>query len=158
MKRVTTIAILWSSLLFSCNQQKRKIASKFGDEKVYTKELADTAETIRYSLSVLERSPNVITGGVGFTGEETPAGIAYQKLFLCAPDSIWVRLSYSENPVLRMYAYLALLNKKSPELKGLVNRLKTDTAVVCEIDDDVTMTSSIGWFVSPIKSVRNRKH
>ena len=157
MKRVTTIAILWFSFLLSCTQQKRKIATKYGDEKVYAKEFADTAKTIRYSVSVLEGSSAVITGGVGFTGQETPAGIAYKKLFLYAPDSVWIRLSYSENPVLRMYAYIALRNKKSPELGRVENRLKTDTAVVCKIDDDVTMTTSIGQFVSLISRARSRK-
>ncbi|GGB19872.1 hypothetical protein [Puia dinghuensis] len=96
----------------------------------------------------LEYSSCVIIGGVGITGKDNPAADAYKTLLRIAPDSVWVRLSYSEKPVVRMYAFEALLSKKSPDLERVKNRLKKDTATVCEIFGDVSMTSSIGELVS----------
>ena len=111
---------------------------------------AALSASIRQEVFYLEHSTCVITGGVGFTGKDNPAGDAYKRLYRMAPDSVWVRLSYSEKPVLRMYAFIALLNKNSPELAGVESRLKTDTGVVCEISDDVTETTSIGFTVSAV--------
>jgi hypothetical protein len=96
----------------------------------------------------LEHSICVIIGGVGITGKDSPSSDSYKTLLRIAPDSAWVRLSYSKNPVARMYAFEALLSKNSPDLERVRGRLKNDTAVVCEISDDVTVTSSIGDLVS----------
>jgi hypothetical protein len=99
----------------------------------------------------LEYSSCVITGGAGFTGKVYPQADAYKTLLRVAPDSVWVRLSYSEKPVVRMYAFDALFSKNSPELEGVRSRLKNDKAAVCEVFDDVTVTSSIGDIVSRVR-------
>ena len=124
----------------------------------YTDRSIALSKTIHNEVLQLERSSCVITGGVGFTGEDNPTAAAYRKLFRIAPDSVWVRLSYSEKLVLRMYAFIALLNKNSSELDLVEGRLKTDTGVVCEISDDITETNSIGNIVSAVMEVKRRQH
>lgn len=109
---------------------------------------------IRHYIIQLDLSDRVITGGVGFTGKDNPTADAYKSLLQIAPDSVWVRLSYSEKAVVRMYAFEALHSKNSPELEEVTSRLKTDTAVVCEVSGDLEITTSIAQFVS---MVRRRK-
>jgi hypothetical protein len=106
------------------------------------------SRTIEGLVFQLEHSSCVITGGVGITGSENSAAFAYKKLLRIASDSVWVALSHSEKPVARTYAFRALLFKNSPDLDRVRSRLRKDTAVVCEIADDVTITTSIGDFVS----------
>ena len=106
---------------------------------------------IHHYIIELEHSSRVITGGVGFTGKDNPTADAYKSLLQIAPDSVWVRLSHSEKPVVRMYAFEALYNKNSPDLEEVISRLKTDTAAVCEISGDMKTTSSIGQIVSAIR-------
>jgi hypothetical protein len=106
------------------------------------------SRTIQELVFRLEHSSCVITGGVGITGAENSAAVAYQKLLRIAPDSVWLALSHSKKPVARMYAFRALHFKNSPDLDRVRSRLRNDTALVCEIADDVTITTSIGDFVS----------
>jgi hypothetical protein len=103
---------------------------------------------IRQLVFQLQQSDCVIIGGVGITGRVNPAADSYTTLLRIVPDSVWVRLSYNEKAVVRMYAYEALFSKSSPELEQVKIRLKRDTAMVCQIFDDVTITASIGEFVS----------
>ena len=110
-----------------------------------------SSRVIRQLVSQLEYSPCVIIGGVGIEGKENTAAESYKKLLQVAPDSVWVRLSYSEKPVVRMYAFEALFSRNSPDLESVKTRLKADTATVCRVSGDVEMNLSIGSLVSGMK-------
>lgn len=84
----------------------------------------------------------------GITGKDNPTADAYKSLLSIASDSVWVRLSYSEKPVVRMYAFKALYSKNSTDLEEVTSRLKTDTVSVCDISDDFQLTAPIAKFVS----------
>ncbi len=90
----------------------------------------------------------VIIGGRGFAGEETMADDCYERLLQIAPDSTWVRLSFSKKPVVRMYAFDALFYRNSPDLKGVKDRLRNDKAAVLSVSGCTEITASICFFVS----------
>ena len=61
----------------------------------------------------------------------------YEKLLEIASDSLWIELSYSKSPVMRYYAYKALLSKESSEFPAVRNRLIRDTSPVCTYSCDI---------------------
>jgi hypothetical protein len=94
------------------------------------------------------KSNKVILGGVGFSGVETSEYSSYKQLLAIAPDSFWIRLSYSRNPVARVYAFEALFDRKSPDLFSIAERLKNDSSSVEEWSGCVEMPERIDEFVA----------
>ena len=58
-------------------------------------------------------------GGIEIEGSESRVFNAYKRLLKIAPDSLWVRLSYSDKPVVRFYALEALVQRNSPLLDSV---------------------------------------
>lgn len=67
---------------------------------------------------------------VGFTGEPSEIYALYAALLRVAPDTLWRKLTFSKKPVMRYYAFKALMEKKDPGLPQVIARLEKDSAGV----------------------------
>jgi hypothetical protein len=110
-----------------------------------------TESDIQKLIGRIDSSECVYFGGIGFTGEENEVYDCYQRLLEIAPDSVWVNLSHNKNPILRIYAFEALKNKKSPNLVDVKARLRKDQATVCYISGDNKVVYSVGFYVGNSK-------
>jgi hypothetical protein len=102
-------------------------------------------------INRIDSSECVYFGSVGIAGEESEVYDCYQRLLEIAPDSVWIKLSYNENPVLRLYAFEALKATKSPDLQKTKARLQRDKATVCYISADNRVIYSISSYVTDSK-------
>ena len=82
-------------------------------------------------ISIIEASEYIEAKHIGFIGEKSKIYSCYEKLLEIASDSLWIELSYSKSPVMRCYAYQALLLKENINLPSIRNRLIKDTSSVC---------------------------
>lgn len=99
-------------------------------------------------VSRIDSSDCVYFGRIGYAGEESMVYDTYLRLLQIAPDSIWLRLSFSKNPVLRVYAFEALESQKSKYLQVVKNRLRKDKATICYVSADIRIIYSISSLVS----------
>ena len=106
---------------------------------------------IQQLIGVINNSDCAYFGRIGYAGEENEVYDCYQRLLEIAPDSIWVKLSYNKNPILRIYASDALETRKSLYLRDVKKRLQKDTARFWHAAADMRMELSVGFFVSNSK-------
>ena len=110
-----------------------------------------TENNIQKLVSEIELSDCVYGNGVGMNGEENRVYDCYDRLLQIAPDSLWFNLSHNKSPVVRVYAYKTLLNKKDPKLPLVKNFLKKDTSTVCWSSNDINIKCSISYLISILK-------
>lgn len=103
---------------------------------------------IQKLVTLIDRSDCVYIGGIGYTGDESEVYDSYQRLLEIAPDSLWVKLSFNKNPVLRVYALKALVTKNSSKLFEANDRLQKDKDTICYVAGDTRMSFSVSFFVS----------
>ena len=84
---------------------------------------------------------------MGFTGEESITFNCFVLLDQNLTDSGWFKLSASPSPVVRTYAFKALVNRNSKLIPSVKDRLKNDSAVICYVSVDLRMSYSIGEYV-----------
>lgn len=94
----------------------------------------------------------VYFGKIGYAGEENEVYDSYQRFLEIAPDSMWVKLSYNKNPILRIYAFDELDTRKSLCLQDVKKRLQKDEATVCHVFADTRMSYSVSFLFR----IRNR--
>ena len=107
-----------------------------------------TESNIQKLVSRVDSSDCVYFGRIGYTGEESEVYDSYQRLLEIAPDSIWVQLSYNNNPIIRIYAFKALQTKNRAFLKEVEYRLQKDKATFCYVSADTRTIYSVSSFVS----------
>ena len=83
-------------------------------------------------ISVIESSKDIEGEYVGgWATKKSHTYNCYKTLLEIVSDSLWVELSYSKSPVMRYYAYEALLTRESANLSSVRSRLLKDTTQVC---------------------------
>lgn len=107
-------------------------------------------DNIKGFLGTLESSDCVYGKSIGITGEQSTVYSCFLQLDKAFEDTTWFNLTTSPIPVVRVYAYNALLNRKSKLTLSARNRLMNDTAVVCYVSNDIKVECSIGYYVSEL--------
>lgn len=72
----------------------------------------------------------------------------YERLLEVAPDTTWLRLGSSTNPVTRYYACRALYQKHSPYAKALQQKLLKDSTLLGMQSCDLQLTLPLSYFVA----------
>lgn len=114
-------------------------------EKVHGANLAELVAKLEDGDCVESRY-----NGVEKTPSETFA--IYDSLLKVAPDSLWHKLTYDRNPVVRCYAYQALFTRNAPEVAQIGYRLENDTDSICYKENIYQLTGTVGWFIKRIKN------
>jgi hypothetical protein len=145
--------------LMSCNAKPASQPGKtLSSGDLSGKAVSGRDQEIENLVFTLRCSDCAYFGGIGIEGKESPVFDAYKRLLKIAPDSLWVRLSYSDKPVVRLYALEALVKKNSPLLDGVERRLKNDSAGVCTIADDLGISYSISDAVALHDTSESRRN
>jgi hypothetical protein len=126
------------------NHKKIKSIGSLEDSAVYR---LDTATLIRS----IEESSCVESEYIGFGGGESAVYASFRRLDHLISDSIWLKLSYDRKPVMRAYAYWALLRRNSPLLPKIRDHLKNDRATFCYYSADVMYQDRVRDFVRYLK-------
>ena len=106
---------------------------------------------IQFLIDQIESSDCVYFGGIGLAGGESKIYDCYRTLLKIAPDSMWFNLSFSKNPIIRVYAFEALRTTRSLHLEVVKDRLKKDRATFCYVSDDVKASYSVRDYVAGSK-------
>ena len=109
-------------------------------------------------LRAIEESSCVESEYIGFVGRESAVYASFRRLDYLISDSIWLKLSYDRKPVMRAYAYWALLKRNSPLLPKIRGHLKNDRGTFCFYSADVMYPESVSDFVRYLKidTTRNK--
>jgi len=96
----------------------------------------------------LELSPVVYGRYEGIEGRPTIVYATFERLNHLVADSFWLQATHSRSPVMRIYAYDALM-ARNPTLASLAKEwLKNDTSVVKQISFDLIDYYTVGNYVS----------
>ena len=107
-------------LIFGCKMKNKK------EEEINL--LAIKEASINRMILKIESSKCYESKHIGFTGENSILYETYETLNQIASDSLWLKLTYSKSPVMRCYAYHAILSKQNNKLINEVkSRLINDT-------------------------------
>lgn len=99
-------------------------------------------------VAAIEECPRVEEAHVGFTGKPSEIYSLYAALLRVAPDTLWRKLSFSKKPVMRYYAFKALMKKKDPCLPQVIARLEKDKASVDVVSGCIVMGSPLCLLVA----------
>lgn len=105
---------------------------------------------IKGFLRTLESSDCVYGKSIDISGQQSTVYNCFLQLDKAFDDTTWFKLTSSSVPVVRVYAYNALMNRKSKLTLSARNRLMNDTAVVCYVSNDLKFEYSIGYYVSQL--------
>lgn len=101
-------------------------------------------------IEEIESSNCVYGKYTGIDGKTSDTYESYERLLDILPDSMWIRLTFSKSPSMRVYAYQALQLKQNSELYGVEKRLSTDTSTVCWKKSDITIECSVGYLIANV--------
>lgn len=87
-------------------------------------------DSVRRLESVILKSNTITASAVGFAGAPAATWYSFAYLVKIATKDELLRMSYSKNPVLRLYAYTGLQYKNYDDMALLHKRLASDTATV----------------------------
>ncbi|HOF17194.1 MAG TPA: hypothetical protein PLF32_03915 [Bacteroidales bacterium] len=129
----------------SCNTKERK-NSTFKDS-IDSVLKVNSREYINDKISVIESSKQIEGKHIGYGGQISGIYSCYEILLKNISDSLWIELSYSKSPVMRYYAYQALLSKGNIKFLSVWNRLRKDTSSVCFQTCDVIFGGDLGFHI-----------
>lgn len=99
-------------------------------------------------IAAIEESPRVEDAHIGISGSPSEIYAFYDSLLRIAPDTLWRKLTYSKKPVMRYYAFKALMEKKDPDLQKVITRLEKDKAPVEVVSGCTGLKGSLCFFVA----------
>ena len=98
-------------------------------------------------IFAIESSENIEREYIGIERRKSCIYSCYEKLLKIVSDSLWIKLSYSKNPVMRYYAYNALLTRKNDNISSIRNRLIKDRESVCVHTCDMINCEILGELI-----------